>query len=83
MLNPLVRKIRDLDWAAGFLDGVNAAAIALMAGAVIQLRSSAIIDWPTAIIAVASLVALRMKVNATWLILGAAGFGVVVRLVFG
>ena len=83
VLNPLVRKIRDLDWAAGFLDGVNAAAIALMAGAVIQLRSSAIIDWPTAIIAVASLVALRMKVNATWLILGAAGFGVVVRLVFG
>ena len=83
ILNPLVRKIRDLDWAAGFLDGVNAAAIALMAGAVIQLRSSAIIDWPTAIIAVASLVALRMKVNATWLILGAAGFGVVVRLVFG
>ena len=82
-LNPLVRKIRDLDWAAGFLDGVNAAAIALMAGAVIQLRSSAIIDWPTAIIAVAALVALRMKVNATWLILGAAGFGVVVRLVFG
>ena len=82
-LNPLVRKIRDLDWAAGFLDGVNATAIALMAGAVIQLRSSAIIDWPTAIIAVASLVALRMKVNATWLILGAAGFGVIVRLVFG
>ncbi len=82
-LNPLVRRIRDFDWAAGFLDGVNAAALALMAGAVIQLRASAMIDLPTTIIAVVALLALRLRLNATWLILGAAVAGAAIQLASG
>ena len=83
MLNPLVRRVRESAWAAQFLDGVNVSAIALMAGVVIELRSSAIVDLPTAAIAVASLIALRLRVNATWLIAGAAGAGLVLEMTMG
>ena len=79
-LNPLIHKIRDLDWTAGFLDGVNASAIALMAGAVIQLRSSAILDSPTTIITIASLIALRLHVNATYIVCVAAVAGTIKHL---
>jgi chromate transporter len=50
--------------------------LALMAGVTVQLGRASIVDWPTAIIAALSTVAIqRGRVNPTWVILGAALLG--------
>lgn len=55
------------------LDGVNAAALGLMAAVAWQLGRASIIDPLTAAISLVSLLALiRFKVNSTWLILAGA-----------
>ena len=73
---PLVPRLRR-SWIAGaVLDGVNVASLALMAVVVLQLVRAAVVDLPTALLALASLVILlRWKVNTTWLILGGAVAG--------
>ena len=70
---PLVPRLRR-SWIAGaVLDGVNVASLALMAVVVLQLVRAAVVDAPTALLALASLaILLRWKVNTTWLILGGA-----------
>lgn len=58
------------------LDGVNAAALGLMAAVAYQVGLASIIDPLTAVVMVAALVLLlRFKVNATWLIVGGALIG--------
>ncbi len=70
---PLVPRLRRSAWAGAFLDGVNVASLALMAVVTLQLVRTAVVDVPTALLALASLVVLlRWKVNTTWLILGGA-----------
>ena len=60
-----------------FLDGVNAASLALMAVVTWQLGSSAVRDVPTAVLALASAVLLlRYRVNSSWLILGGGALGI-------
>jgi chromate transporter len=72
----LIPRLRNSPWAAGFLDGVNAASLALMLGVTVQLASSAIIDPLTIVIALVSLFLLfRFKLNSTWLIAGGALIG--------
>ena len=73
---PLVPRLRR-SWIAGaVLDGVNVASLALMAVVVLQLIRAAVVDLPTALLALASLAILvRWKVNTTWLILGGAAAG--------
>lgn len=73
---PLVPRLRR-SWIAGaVLDGVNVASLALMAVVVLQLIRAAVVDFPTALLALASLaVLLRRTVNTTWLILGGAVAG--------
>jgi chromate transporter len=74
--NPWIPRMRSSAWLSSLLDGVNAAALGLMAGVTWQLGRSSIIDPLTAIIAAASLVLLfRFKVNSTWLIAGGALIG--------
>jgi chromate transporter len=74
--NPWIPRMRHSAWFSSLLDGVNAAALGLMAGVTWQLGRSSIIDPLTAIIAVAALVLLmRFKVNSTWLIAGGALIG--------
>jgi chromate transporter len=77
---PLVARVRRSPIAASFLDGVNVASLALMAVVTIQLAKSALVDLPTAVLAaVAAVLLLRFKVNATWLVFGGAVAGAVVR----
>ena len=70
---PLVPRLRRSWIAAAALDGVNVASLALMAVVTLQLVRAAVIDVPSALLAVASLVLLvRWKLNTTWLSLGGA-----------
>ena len=74
----LVERIRKSAWAAGFLDGVNAASLGLMAGVTFQLATTAVIDPLTILIVLACLfLLLRFKINSTWLIAGGALIGLI------
>jgi chromate transporter len=71
--NPLIPKIRSSPWTGSLLDGVNAAALGLMAAVTIQLARSSLIDLYTITIAALSLILLlRYRINSTWLIFGGA-----------
>ncbi len=77
---PLVPRIRRSPAAGAFLDGVNAASLALMAVVAAQLGRAAIVDWVTVAIAAASAVAvLRLRVNSVWLVLGGGVAGALLR----
>lgn len=77
---PLVPRLRASAGAAAFLDGVNAASLALMAVVTLQLGRAAIVDLPTVLIAlVAAVLVLRWKLNPTWLVLGGALIGLAVH----
>ena len=79
---PLVPLIRRSATAGAFLDGVNVASLALMAAVSYQLGRSAIVDWVTAGLAIASAVLLlRFRINSAWLVLGGAAIGIAARLV--
>jgi chromate transporter len=73
---PLVRRARDSAWTSAFLDGVNVAAIGLMAGVTWQLGRDAIVDVPTAILFLVALgLLLRFRLNSAWIVLAGAGAG--------
>lgn len=77
IINPWVPRLRRSPWTAGFLDGVNAASLGLMAVVTWQLGLAALVDWLTVILAVLSFVAVfRFKVNSAWLVVagGLIGF---------
>ena len=81
---PLIPRLRRSPTAGAFLDGVNAASLALMAVVCWQLGRAALVDWLTALIALASAVMLvRFRVNSVWLVLGGALAGLLVRLLRG
>ncbi|GBD16414.1 putative chromate transport protein [bacterium HR26] len=83
-IEPFVPRLRGSRWTAPLLDGVNVAAVALMAAVSWQLGREAIIDPLTAGLALASLVLLlRFKVNSAWLVLAGGVIGVVARLLSG
>lgn len=68
---PLVPRIRRSPTAGAFLDGVNAAAMALMFVVTYQLGRAALVDITTVALALISGVILfRYRVNSVWLILG-------------
>ena len=82
--HPLLPRIRGSRGAGAFLDGVNVAALGLMAAVTWQLARSAITDWFTAVLAVAAGVLLiRGRVNSVWLIIGGATAGLAYRLLAG
>jgi len=82
--HPLLPRIRGSRGAGAFLDGVNVAALGLMAAVTWQLARSAITDWFTAVLAVASGVLLiHWRVNSVWLIIGGATAGLAYRLLAG
>lgn len=73
---PWIPRLRRSPWAGGFLDGVNAASLGLMAVVTVQLARAAVIDAPTLVLALASLaLILRLKINSAWIVLagGIAG----------
>jgi len=75
-------RLRKSPTASAFLDGVNAAAVALMAFVGFQFAREAVVTPLAAVIAAASAVlAFRFRVNSAWLILAGAVCGLVVRMV--
>ncbi|MEV4807735.1 chromate efflux transporter [Nonomuraea sp. NPDC049421] len=76
LLTKLTDRLRASRWTSALLDGVNATALALMAGVSYQLARTALIDLPTVAIALISLVLLwRTKLNNAWFIAGGAAIG--------
>jgi chromate transporter len=74
--NPLIPRMRSSAWISGLLDGVNVAALGLMAAVTWHLGKASLIDPLTVVIALVSLgLLVRFKVNATWLIAGGAIVG--------
>ncbi len=79
--NPLIPRLRESPWAGALLDGVNVAALGLMAAVTWQLGWASLIDPLTVIIGLASAILLvRYKVNTTWLIAGGAAAGLIANL---
>ena len=77
VINPLAAKLRRSPWTSGFLDGVNAASMGLMAAVAWELGRSALLDIATVIIAIASLITLLKfpKINSAWLVIAGAAIG--------
>ena len=79
LVHPLAARLRRSPLTAPLLDGVNLAAVALMAGVLAQLGQHALVDWLTWALAVGALaVLLRFKINSVWLILLGAAIGLIV-----
>ncbi|MBK6317155.1 MAG: chromate efflux transporter [Dehalococcoidia bacterium] len=74
--HPLVPRLRRSPWAAPFLDGVNAAALALMAVVTLRLAFEVLDGWYTAgLFAAAVAVLLRLNPNSAWLVIAGVGAG--------
>jgi chromate transporter len=75
-VNPLVARVRRSIWAGSLLDGVNIAAVGLMAAVTLALGRAALVDPLTVALAVGALVVLlRWKLNSAWLIAAGAAVG--------
>ncbi len=74
---PLIPRLRKSDKAGWFLDGLNAASLALMAAVCIRMARGTIVDVPAlAVAAVSGILLLKFKVGTTWLIAGGALAGI-------
>ena len=63
-------------WTGALLDGVNAAALGLMAAVTWELGRAALVDVVTVLLALLALAALlRFKINSAWLVMGGAVVG--------
>lgn len=79
LLTRILPHVRRWTWTAALLDGVNAAAIGLMAGVLLELFGDAIIDVFTGLSGAAALALLwRTNVNSAWLVVSGALLGIVV-----
>lgn len=81
LTNPFIPRLRRSPWLAALLDGVVASSLGLMAAVMVDLARQAIIDLPTALLAVlAAVLLICFKVNTTWLIVGGAIIGLAISL---
>jgi len=72
-----INRLLGIAWVRPLLDGINAAAIGLMGAVAIVLARDAVVNWWTAILAVAALALLiRFRVNSALLIVGGALIGI-------
>jgi chromate transporter len=79
---PWVHALRDRPTAGFFLDGVNVAAVALILVAVLRLFHTAVVDVPTLLMLIASVVLLlKYNMNSAWLCLAGAIFGLLLAAV--
>jgi chromate transporter len=87
-LNPVIPRLRASKWTSAFLDAINVSAWALMAVVTLQLGVAALtlpqapfVDFlAVAIALIAAVLAIRYKMNASWLVLGGALIGWVALL---
>jgi chromate transporter len=75
---PLLPRLRASRTAGAILDGINVASLALMALVTWQLARSALVDWFTVLLGIASVVALirYRRINSAWLVLAAGVLGI-------
>ena len=79
LLARIMPYLRKSPWTAAFLDGVNVAALGLMAGVTWQLGRAAIVDIPTALLAIVAAVLLfRFQINSAWLVLAGGIIGLAI-----
>ena len=77
---PFIPRLRKWPLTASLLDGINVAALGLMAGVTWDLGRSALVDWVTiALATVSAFLLIRYKVNSAWLVLGGAVVGLLVH----
>jgi chromate transporter len=77
----LAQRVRERWWAAAPLDGINAAALGLMAGVTFQLGVDALADLRSLVIGFFAAVLLwRTRVNTAWLIAGGGLVGLLSTL---
>jgi chromate transporter len=82
--SPLIPRLRRSPLMAGFLDGVNVAALGLMAGVTLDLAGAAIVDVPTGLLTAAALaVLLLVRPNSVWMIAAGAAFGIAAGILPG
>jgi chromate transporter len=75
-------RLRKSPPASAFLDGVNAAAVALMATVSWQFARAALVNLPSIVLGSISVVLVfRYKVNSAWVVLGGALAGILFRAV--
>ena len=71
LLAPVLFRLRQSAWIAGFLDSVNVCAVALMGGVTFRLAADALRGWPSwAIAAISLAMILRWKVSPAWVVVG-------------
>ena len=74
--SPFIPRLRRSPWAGAFLDGANAASVALMATVTWELGRAALVDWLTIVLALAAAaVLLATRLNSAWLVAGGAAIG--------
>lgn len=77
---PLVPRLRASPAAGAFLDGLNVASLALMLVVTVQLGRTALVDGPTVVLGLlAALLLVRFRISSTWLVLGGAAAGWLLR----
>jgi chromate transporter len=80
LVGALAGRVRRSRLAAAFLDGVNIAAVALMAAVALVLGRATLVDGWTGALGVSSAALLIWtRINATWLILAGAAIGMLLR----
>ena len=82
--HPLIPRIRGNRLTGYFLDGVNVAALGLMAAVTWQLGRAAIVDEFTVVLALAAGgLLLGTRINSAWLVIGGAAAGLLARRLIG
>jgi chromate transporter len=77
---PLIPRLRRSPRAAAFLDGVNAAAVGVIAVVGVELARTALVDVPTILLAALGFLALVFfRLNSAWLVLAGALVGFLPR----
>jgi chromate transporter len=83
VVRPWVTNLRRSPQVSGFLDGVNVASLGLMAVVTWQLGRTAIVDWLSALMAIASCIAVfRYKINSAWLVIAGGLIGILAQNIF-
>ena len=80
---PYFKRIAKNQSVKAFVDGITAAVVGALVGAVIVIATRSILDIPTALIAVAVVLSLfyNKKMQEPYLILIAAFFGIIIKLI--
>jgi chromate transporter len=82
LLTRLAGWLRSRSWTSALLDGLNATALALMAGICWTLGRDALVDgWTVALFAVTLLLLWRTRLNSAWYVAGGAVAGILLHLV--